>query len=124
MDIVSLTRNLAHLAAAPPVDVSNEQRKAFLLACEEARLAMENPLEATVRFMFGVSHQSGSPTPHFTEMLSRLQAFESVALCLAIDMNLIDQAIAAHGEITAEQLASDKDADTVLVSEWHVAFLS
>ncbi|KAF2649916.1 S-adenosyl-L-methionine-dependent methyltransferase [Lophiostoma macrostomum CBS 122681] len=96
MDVASLTRSLAQFAATPPSNVSNAERIAFLLACEETRLVMESPLEATVRLMFG--------------------GFESVALRLAIDMKLIDQGVAAGSEITAETLASGGGADVLLVS--------
>lgn len=55
MTTTELTKKLLQLAEAPPSAISNEERTAFRDACEKAKLSLENPLEATVRLMFGVS---------------------------------------------------------------------
>lgn len=53
-----ITQTLIKFADAPPADLSSEERLAFMAACEKAKLAVENPLEATLRFMLGVSNAS------------------------------------------------------------------
>lgn len=45
-----------------------------------------------------------------------MQAFESVALRLAIDMKLIDVAVAASGPIDAKDLAAGSKSDLNLTS--------
>jgi hypothetical protein len=50
-----LIKKLLEFADVPPANLSNEERLAFRDACQKASLSVENPLEATVRFMFGVS---------------------------------------------------------------------
>ncbi|PVI05885.1 putative sterigmatocystin 8-O-methyltransferase precursor [Periconia macrospinosa] len=90
-----LTKNLLDFTASLPAEIGNEEREALLAACEKTRSALENPLEATVRFMFG--------------------PFQSVALCLGVNMKLLDLGLAAHGPITAEQLAAGSNADALLV---------
>jgi hypothetical protein len=49
-----LTEQLLKLAAAPPTMASDAERQALMAACEKAKSSLETPLEATVRFMFGV----------------------------------------------------------------------
>ena len=54
MSTAELTKQLLQLVEAPPSAISNEERLAFRDACEKAKLSLENPLESTVRLMFGV----------------------------------------------------------------------
>ena len=50
-----LTKSLLEFSKAPPSNLTNEERLALRDACQKASIVVENPLEATVRFMFGVS---------------------------------------------------------------------
>ncbi|CAI6331809.1 unnamed protein product [Periconia digitata] len=95
MATADLTKSLLDLAASVPSNISNEERAALMSACEKAKSALENPIEKTIRFLFG--------------------AFESVALCLGVNMKLLDLGVAEKGPITAEKLASGSDADVLLV---------
>jgi hypothetical protein len=54
MATVELTKQLLALSGSLPIEISNEERETLMAACEKAKLALESPLEATVRFMFGV----------------------------------------------------------------------
>ncbi|KAK7190102.1 hypothetical protein PSPO01_03823 [Paraphaeosphaeria sporulosa] len=89
-----LTKNLLEFSKVAPSNLSNEERLAFRDACQNASLLVENPLEATVRFMFG--------------------AYESVALCLGVNMQLLDLGVKAEGPLTAADLASPSGADVLL----------
>ena len=93
--IPTLTAQLAALAAAPPADLSEEDRISLFAAVDQARDAMMSPLDAVFRFSFGV--------------------YESTAVRLAIDMKIFDTAVPAGGSVTCAQLAEKAGADVQLV---------
>ncbi|KAF2875895.1 S-adenosyl-L-methionine-dependent methyltransferase [Massariosphaeria phaeospora] len=93
--MTSLLRDkLLEVSNSPPT-LSNEERLALMEACDKAKLALETPLDTTIRIMFG--------------------GFESVSLRLAVDMQLIDQAMASKGPVTANELSLASGADAILV---------
>jgi hypothetical protein len=55
-------------------------------------------------------------------MLTVRQAFESVALCLGVNMQLLDLGVKAEGPITVVDLASHSGADVMLTCEVHHLF--
>lgn len=95
-DVTELTKQLAALAAAPPADLSEEARFGLFAAINQARDAFMGPLDAALRFSFGV--------------------YETTAVRLAIDMKLFDTAVPAGGPITSTELAAKAGADVQLVS--------
>lgn len=110
-----LTKSLLEFSKVPPSNLTNEERLAFRDACQKASLSVENPLEATVRFMFGVSVLNIMPMESSrTLALTVNQAYESVALCLGVNMQLLDLGVKAEGPITAADLASPSGADVLL----------
>lgn len=50
-----LTAQLLKFANSPPSDLSEDDRKAFMVANDKARLAVESPFEAMLRHMLAVS---------------------------------------------------------------------
>jgi hypothetical protein len=94
-DVAELTKQLAALAAAPPADLSEEARSGLFAALNQARDAFMSPLDAALRFSFGV--------------------YETVAVRLAIDLKLFDIAVPAGGPLTTTDMAEKAGADVQLV---------
>ncbi|KAF1957702.1 S-adenosyl-L-methionine-dependent methyltransferase [Byssothecium circinans] len=94
-DIAELTKQIASLAASPPADLSEEARFGLYTAISQARDAFMSPLDATVRFSFGV--------------------YETAAVRLGIDLKLFDIAVPAGGPLTVSELAEKASADAQLV---------
>lgn len=95
-DITELTKQLIALAASPPTDLSEEARFGLFNAINQARDAFMSPLDATLRFSFGV--------------------YETTAVRLGIDMKLFDHAVPAGRPMTSTDLADKARADVQLVS--------
>ncbi|KAH7406374.1 S-adenosyl-L-methionine-dependent methyltransferase [Phaeosphaeria sp. MPI-PUGE-AT-0046c] len=95
-DVIELTKQLAALAAAPPADLSEEARSGLFAAINRARDAFMGPLDASLRFSFGV--------------------YETIAVRLAIEMKLFDIAASVGEPITSAELAEKAGADVQLVS--------
>ncbi|KAF2275665.1 S-adenosyl-L-methionine-dependent methyltransferase [Westerdykella ornata] len=95
MDVSELTKNIASFAASPPSDLSAEARAGLYGAVSQLRDALMDPLQATLRFAFGVH--------------------ETSAVLLAINMKLFDLAVAAGGPLTVDELAEKASADPLLV---------
>ena len=55
MDVSQLTKNLNDAASQSSSNLGEDERVALLTACDDLKRTLETPLEATVRFMFGVS---------------------------------------------------------------------
>lgn len=94
-DVTELTKQLAALAAAPPTDLSEEARFGLFAAINQARDAFMGPLDAALRFSFGV--------------------YETAAVRLAIDMKLFDIAVSKGGSISSTELAEKAGVDVQLV---------
>lgn len=96
-DVAELTKQLAALAAAPPADLSEEARFGLFAAVNQARDAFMSPLDAALRFSFGV--------------------YETAAVRLAIDLKLFDIAVPAGGPLTISEIADKAGADAQLVGK-------
>lgn len=94
-DVAELTKQLAALAAAPPADLSEEARTGLFAAVNQARDAFMSPLDAALRFSFGV--------------------YETATVRIAIDLKLFDIAVAAGSPLTTNELAEKTGADAQLV---------
>jgi len=57
MDFSGLIKSIDG-AAESPSGLNEEERSALLTACERLKSKIENPREATLRFVFAVSEQS------------------------------------------------------------------
>ena len=55
MNYSELTKTLNDAAGQSVSTLAEDERAALLAACEDLKRTLESPLEATVRFMFGVS---------------------------------------------------------------------
>jgi hypothetical protein len=94
-DVAELTKQLAALAAAPPADLSEEARAGLFAAISQARDAFMGPLDAALRFSFGV--------------------YETSAIRLAFDMKIFDIVVPAGGPLTTTDIAEKASADPQLV---------
>lgn len=54
MDFPTFLSNLNSVAESPPDDLKDEERLACIEACKQLQEALESPLEAFIRFIFGV----------------------------------------------------------------------
>lgn len=54
MDASQLTKTLNDAASQSVSTLGEDERAALLAACENLKRTLESPVEATVRFMFGV----------------------------------------------------------------------
>ena len=112
MATTKLTRRLLGLSDAPLSSISNEEREALMSACEKAKMAAENQLEAAVRFMLeicavclrAVSLPNLPSTSHFSTTYDHvLEKYLGLSECLY--MKLLDLGTKAGGPIAADQLA-------------------
>jgi hypothetical protein len=94
-DVAELSKQLTALAAAPPANLSEEARSGLFAAINQARDAFMSPLDAALRFSFGV--------------------YETAAVRLAIDLKLFDFAVSAGEPFTVTEIAEKIGADAQLV---------
>jgi len=97
MKLSELTKALndASEGALALSSASDEERQAFMTACDKAKSATESPVDTTVRIIFG--------------------AHEQVALRLGIEMGLFTE-LAKAGELEIEELAKKTDTDALLAN--------
>ena len=56
MDASELVKHIQNAADQSPSALKEDERARLLAACEKLKGRLESPLEATVRFIFGVPH--------------------------------------------------------------------
>lgn len=56
MDASELVKHIHHAADQSISVLKEDERACLLAACEKLKGALESPIEATVRFIFGVLH--------------------------------------------------------------------
>jgi hypothetical protein len=115
MNANELTKHIAAFAASPPSDLTEEARAGLYAACSQLRDTIMSPLEATLRFSFGVGFFYFKVFYGISDVLTAVQAHETAALQLGIDMKLFDIAVAAGGPLTVSALAEKASADALLV---------
>jgi hypothetical protein len=73
MDCTDLVDRMRGLAASPPDELSETQRRALLGAANQLVETLENPVEANFRFMFGVSLYHNARTTERLDDSDRLR---------------------------------------------------
>lgn len=111
--------------AISPENVTEEERREALSACERLRASLETPMEGAFRFsstVFSTFFCLVHPLRYlviYAKFLRYVQIQQAIALRLAVDMKLFDTAAKASsngGPVQIAELSSEASADPLLVS--------
>ncbi|KAF1357755.1 S-adenosyl-L-methionine-dependent methyltransferase [Lizonia empirigonia] len=92
---MTFIQDIVDAASKGPAGLEEADRLALLHAAEKLSLALENPLEKSIRLFFSL--------------------YDPIAIRIGVDLNLIDIALANNGPITAAALAEKSKADIELI---------
>ncbi|CAN9329794.1 unnamed protein product [Alternaria alternata] len=92
---MTLAQDILDLSNKGPAGLEESDRLALLQASEKLTFALENPLEKFLRYFFSL--------------------YDPIVIIIAVDLKLVDIAVAHNGPITATELAEKSKADIRLI---------
>ncbi|KAI4619691.1 hypothetical protein J4E83_005546 [Alternaria metachromatica] len=93
---MTLAQDILALASKGPAGLEEADRLALLQASEKLTQALETPMDKFLRHFFAI--------------------YDPIVIILAVDLNLVDIAVANNGPITAAELAEKSKADLRLIN--------
>lgn len=117
--MADLIQQLSEFAAKGPGDLEEPERLALIQAAGKLSDALENPVEKFIRlFMVGwFTHHSNMPSLSLYSQYTHVYQgiYDPIVIRIAVDLNLVDIALAHGGPIALTELAEKSKGDPDLI---------